>query len=155
MSAVTKVGPVRALAATLFLVLSSTTAAAVDLKPGEIIDKTNSEKVKDVISPGVMWCVNNGMELEIVPYEEIPIPNIYKEATEKYSAQVGLTEDNMLSNWVAGKPFPSVDNNDPHAATKIMYNFERTHYFTETLDLNLVDADTGSNYIDAKGSFLF
>jgi len=86
-----------------------------------------------------------------VPYHKVPLPKAYREATERYAGQVSIDDQHMLSNWVAGQPFPDVDPNDPLAAEKIMYNFERTHYFTETLDLHLVDADTGALYIDAKG----
>ncbi|HEY2773466.1 MAG TPA: DUF1329 domain-containing protein [Candidatus Binatia bacterium] len=123
-----------------------------EVKPGDKIDKTNAERVKDLVSPGVRWCVENGMEINVVPYEKIPVPADYQAATEKYSPQVKLGKDNTVENWVAGKPFPVIDNNDPQAAQKIMYNFERTHYFTETLDLNLTDADTGALYIDANGN---
>ncbi|RMD81413.1 MAG: DUF1329 domain-containing protein [Candidatus Dadabacteria bacterium] len=122
-----------------------------ELKPGAVIDASNVDKVKDYVTPGVAWCVKNGMTLEIVPYREVPLPKAYVEATEKYAGQVSIDDQNMLVNWVAGQPFPEIDPNDPKAAEKIMYNFERNHYFTESLDLHLVDADTGSLYVDAKG----
>ena len=125
--------------------------AAPGVKPGDIINRTNSEKVKDLVSPGILWNVNNGMELKIVPYKFIPLPKAYVEATEKYSAQVTLDENGVVSDWVAGRPFPNIDPNDPFAAQKIMWNFQNTHYFTESMDLHLTDADTGSLYVDAKG----
>jgi len=121
------------------------------VKPGDLITKANVEKVDGLVAEGVKWCVENGMTMDIVPYEPVPIPDDYRAATEKYSGQVELSDERMLVNWVAGKPFPNVDPNDPQAATKIMYNFERTHYFTESLDLNLTDADTGALHRNAKG----
>jgi hypothetical protein len=127
-------------------------ANSAGVKPGDKITKANAERVADLVSPGVRWCVENGMEMDIVPYEKIDVPADYQAATEKYSAQVKLNANNTLDNWVAGKPFPAIDNNDPQAAQKIMYNFQHTHYYTETLDLNLTDADTGSLYIDANGN---
>ncbi len=127
-------------------------ATGNEVKPGDVINKTNAEKVKELVSPGVRWCVENGMELNIIPYQKIDVPADYLAATEKYAGQVRLNANNTIENWVAGKPFPKIDPNDPQAARKIMYNFERTHYFTETLDLNLTDADTGSLYIDANGN---
>jgi len=137
-------------AAFLLLACFATVSTAA-VKPGDKIDKTNSEKIKDLVSPGVKWCVDNGMDMDIIETRPIPMPEDYKAATEKYSGQVRLNSNNMVENWVAGKPFPVIDPNDPQAAQKIMYNFERTHYFTETLDLNLTDADTGALYIDANG----
>ena len=47
-------------------------------------------------SDGVQWCVNRGMEMKIVPYQKIPLPTLYQEATEKYSAQVKLKDDQTL-----------------------------------------------------------
>ena len=61
----------------------------------------------------------------------------------------------VLTNWVAGKPFPKVDANDPKAATKLMYNFENTSYFTDDLNVHLPDADTGSFQVDASGQRLY
>jgi len=119
--------------------------------PGEVITKDNAAPVDGIVSEGVMWAVRNGMDLKIVPYENIPLPTAYQAATEKYSQQVQLGADNGLKNWVAGRPFPTLDASDPKAAAKIMYNFQNTHYFSDDLNMHLVDADTGSLYVDAKG----
>jgi hypothetical protein len=131
--------------------LTAGSAAHAQVSPGEKITRHNADKLTGIAPEGILWCVRNGMDIDVVPYEEVPIPEDYKQATEKYSAQVQLTQDHMLANWVAGKPFPVIDPNDPEAATKIMYNFERTHYFSETLYLNLTDADTGALHRTANG----
>ena len=63
------------------------------------------------------------MSLKIAPTERIDWPPPYKEATEKYSAQVRLSPDGRsLVGYVSGEPFPILDSNDPHAADKIMWN---------------------------------
>ncbi|MFP6625577.1 MAG: DUF1329 domain-containing protein [Deltaproteobacteria bacterium] len=144
-------GTIAALVALLVVLIPSAQTWAEEVKPGDLITRRNSERVKDLVSPGILWCVNNGMELDIVPYKTIPLPKAYTKATEKYSSQVSLSQDNLIENFVAGQPFPNVDLNDPKAAEKIMYNFSYTHYFSESMDLHLVDADTGSLYVDAKG----
>jgi hypothetical protein len=126
-------------------------AALADVEPGDVITRENAEKVDDLVPPGVSWAVKNGMDLNIVAYKRIPEPQLYKEATEKYSDQVGLTDIGLLDNYVAGRPFPTIDHNDRWAGTKIMHNFERTHYFTDDLNVHLPDADTGAFYVDAKG----
>ncbi len=139
---------------TLLWALCATTgqAGAQDVRPGDIITKETAERVEELVSPGVQWAVINGMDMKIVPYERIPMPSAYEEAAQKYSGQVEIDEQNALRNWVAGRPFPTVDPNDPKAAPQIMYNFERTHYFSDDLNLHLVDADTGSLYVDANGN---
>ena len=125
---------------------------AEEVTPGDVISRDNSEKVADLVSPGVLWSVRNGMDLTIVPYQKIGIPSAYLEASEKFAGQVTLDEKNVMQNWVAGQPFPGVSSDDPKAAAKIMYNFQNTHYFTDDLNLHLVDADTGTLYIDANGN---
>ncbi len=127
-------------------------ALAAEVKPGDVISKDNAEVVADLVSPGVLWSVRNGMDMTIVPYQKIGIPTAYQAASEKFAGQVTLDEKNVMQNWVAGQPFPGVSSDDPKAAAKIMYNFQNTHYFTDDLNLHLVDADTGTLYIDANGN---
>jgi hypothetical protein len=123
-----------------------------EVQPGDIITRANKDKVKDIVSDGVQWCVNRGMGMTIVPYKKIALPAHYQAATEKFSAQVKLKEDQTLEGYVGGRPFPHVDMNDPMAATKLMYNFERTHYFTDDLAIHLFDADTGQLTVDREGN---
>ena len=133
------------------LALSAATAPA-QVNPGEVIRKQDADRVKSLVSPGVHWLVSRGMEMTILPHEFAPDPPAYREATEKYSGQVKLAPDGVLdeSTYVAGRPFPIIDVNDPQAAIKIMYNFERTRYFTDDLTAKLFDAETGA--IQQKGA---
>ncbi len=127
-------------------------AASAQPKPGDEITRSNVEQIKGLVSPGIYWAVENGMDMKIVPYRKIGIPKAYAEATEKYGGQAVLTDDNSVDNWVAGRPFPIIDENDPHVAAKLMHNFQRTHYFTDDLNVHLPDADTGNFYVDASGN---
>src|SRR5262245_24685973 len=47
----------------------------------------------------------------------------YEAATEKYSNAVRLGPDGELLNYIAGRPFPSFDRNDPQAGQKLAWNF--------------------------------
>lgn len=127
-------------------------AATAEVKPGDLITRANADKVKGIIPDGVQWCVNRGMTMTIVPYKKIDIPEVYQQATEKYAPQVKLKDDQTLDGYVAGRPFPLVDVNDPHAAAKLMYNFERGHYYSDDLALHLFDADTGQLTVDSSGN---
>jgi len=138
------------LAAALSIALPAPVAAQV--KPGDKITRSEAERVKDLVSPGIYWAVENGMDIDVIPYKKIPEPKIYSEATEKYSGQVELTEDGSVENWAAGRPFPVIDSNDPKAALKLMHNFEKSFYWTDDLSVHLPDADTGNFYIDAKNN---
>ena len=126
-------------------------AASAEVTPGDVITRANQDKIKGLVPDGVQWCVNRGMTMTIVPYKKIELPPPYQTATEKYSAQVKLKGDQTLEGYVAGRPFPLVDANDPQAATKIMYNFERGQYFSDDLAMHLFDADTGQITVDRDG----
>jgi len=150
-----KVTPLRFTAALTLacgLALGSPPVGRAEVQPGDMITKENQDKIKGLVADGVQWCVNRGMEMKIVPTKKIPLPKLYQEATEKYASQVKLKEDQTLEGYVAGRPFPQVDMADPKAATKLMYNFERTHYFTDDLALHLFDADTGQLQVDQGGN---
>jgi hypothetical protein len=114
-----------------------------DVQPGDVITKANADKVKDLVSPGMLWCVQHGWPMKIVAAKPIPLRTAFKEATEKYSGQVKLGADGLgLQNYVAGRPFPNIDPNDKQAAIKIMHNFS-LQVTIDDLDLRNFDADTG------------
>lgn len=115
-----------------------------DVQPGDVITKANMDKVKDLVSPGVEWCIRHGMQMKIVPYKKIEWNKAYREATEKYGGQTKLAPDGRsLVGHVAGMPFPNLDPNDPQLALKIMWNYEYKPYVTDDEDLRNFDADTG------------
>jgi len=120
-------------------------AASADVVPGDKINAQNVDKVKDLVSPGMEWCIKRGWPLTIVEPKRIEWPKAYKEATEKYSGQVKLSPDGLrVQNYVAGLPFPNVDPMDSLVAMKIMWNWNYTHLTTDDVDLRNFDADTGS-----------
>ncbi len=119
-------------------------AVRADVQPGDVITKANIEKIKDLVSPGVEWCVKHGMTMKIVPYKKIEWNKAYREATEKYGGQTKLAPDGRsLLGHVAGMPFPNIDPNDPQIAQKIMWNYEYKPYLTDDVDTRNFDADTG------------
>jgi hypothetical protein len=121
--------------------------ALADVKAGDTINASNVDQVKDLISPGLEWCIRHGWPIRIVDYKKIEWPPLYKQATEKYSAQVQLAPDGLtLQNYVAGQPFPTIDANDPNVAKKIMWNYEYKWLITDDVDLRNFDADTGTIY---------
>src|SRR5262245_13901427 len=64
-----------------------------DVKPGDMVTADNAAKVKDLVAPGVLYKVEHGMQMKIVPSQRVDWPPPYKDATEKYSAQVRLSND--------------------------------------------------------------
>ncbi len=133
----------RGIAASVLLVIASAGFASAQVSPGDTITKANADKVKDFVSPGVYWCVQHGWPMKIIETKPITLRKAFTEATEKYSGQVKLTPDGLgLLNYVAGRPFPTIDPNDKFAPIKIMHNYSM-QVTIDDLDLRNFDADTG------------
>ncbi len=129
--------------ASLMLGIAST-AAVADVEPGTVVTKANADLVKDLVSPGVIWCLEHGLQMKIVPYKKIEWDKAFAEATEKHAGQTKLSDDGrQLVGHVTGLPFPQLDPNDPQIALKIMFNYEYKGYTTDDQDLRNFDADTG------------
>jgi len=123
----------------------SADCARADVAPGDKITDANIDKVKDLISPGMEWCIKRGWPITIVEPKKVEWPKAYKDATEKYSGQVKLSADGLnVQNYVAGLPFPDLDPKDPQIAFKIMWNYDYHFLTTDDVDLRNFDADTGS-----------
>ncbi len=140
-----------AAAAGLFLAVSVALAigtARAQVKPGDVITKTNANLVQNLLSPGNYVMVQRGMTIDIVPSEKLDWPPPYSSATEKYHAQVALAPDGTLHNYVAGLPFPLVDANDPSVATKIMWNFSFRPLYSDDADLRYPEV---ASYTNAGG----
>src|SRR5437899_4264359 len=82
-------------------------AARAEVAVGDKITEANIDKVKDLISPGMEWCIKHGFPMTIGETKRVEWPRAYKEATEKYGSQVKLSPDGRtMENYVAGQPFP-------------------------------------------------
>jgi hypothetical protein len=127
---------VPAIAIALFILWAPAFAA---VQPGDLITPENAAKVADLVSPGNLILVKQGMRMKIVPPGRLDWPPPYKTATEKYSPQVRLTADGELQNFVAGQPFPLLDANDPQCATKVMWNFSYRPLYTDDVDVRDVE----------------
>ena len=127
------------------LVILCAVGPAAAVSPGDRISAENVDQVKDMLSPGMEWCVRRGFPITVSETKRIEWPQAYKEATEKYASQVRLTPDGLdIQNYVAGLPFPNLDPNDPQFALKIMWNYSYNFLTTDDVDLRNFDADTGS-----------
>ncbi|HVA80631.1 MAG TPA: DUF1329 domain-containing protein [Candidatus Binataceae bacterium] len=116
--------------------------AGAQVKPGDFITPANAAKVKDITPPGIYWHVVNGMTMNIVPTGRVDWPPPFKDATEKYSSQVQLSRDHKsMVGYVAGLPFPLIDDNDPYAGAKIIWNNTFRPIATDDYDLRMFECD--------------
>jgi uncharacterized protein DUF1329 len=123
--------------------LSSAPSAHAGVKPGDVITAQSADRVKDMVSPGVLWMVKRDMRMNIVPTERVDWPPPYKEATEKYSAQVRLGSDHRtVIGYVAGQPFPLIDVNDPYVGAKLIWNNVFRPIQSDDYDLRFFDCQS-------------
>lgn len=109
-------------------------ALAAFPEPGDVVNKSNMDQAKNVLTPTAEWMLNQGMVMKVGEYRKYEWPKAYKEATEKYAGQVKLSADGrQLFNYVAGCPFPNIDVNDPLAGSKVMWNHEYFPDFTDNV----------------------
>jgi hypothetical protein len=131
--------------ATVVAVIAVSVAARADVVPGDVITAKNVDKVKELVSPGLEWCIRHGFPITIAETKHYEWPKAYKEATERYASQVRLSADGLtVENYVAGQPFPNLDPNDRQVAHKIMWNYDYNFFVTDDVDLRNFDADTGT-----------
>jgi hypothetical protein len=136
-----------ALSLSVFLLAAN---ARAEVRPGDTITPENAAKIQNLVSPGVYYMVQHGMHMNIAPTQRIDWPPPYKDATEKYSSQVRLSDDHRsVVGYVAGQPFPLIDSNDPYAATKIMWNNVFRPIASDDYDLRFYDCQV--EYVNPGG----
>ncbi len=100
------------------------THPTVDVKPGDIIDNTNWQKIKNNAHPYILERVKNGtFKFRVKEKSSMIVPPEFNEATRKYAGTVKLGPDGELINYKAGIPFPKIDPDDPQAGLKVIWNF--------------------------------
>lgn len=134
----------------VFIVHASSTAASADLAPGTIVTKADVDKYSEYLPPSVVKMLEYGMKIEMTKQERCPWPEVFKQATEKYAAQVELAEDGYtMKNYVAGMPFPTIDANDPDVAWKIMWNHEYKPAYSDDVRTEwVVENEDSSGFIE-------
>ena len=52
-----------------------------DVQPGDVIGREDTDKIHELVSPGLEWCVKHGLPMRIVAPRAIEWPRDYEEAT--------------------------------------------------------------------------
>ncbi|MBI4516578.1 MAG: DUF1329 domain-containing protein [Deltaproteobacteria bacterium] len=132
------------------VLLAAATVARAEVQPGEVITKQNLDKARELLSPGIAWCVEHGMSITVAPTKKVEWPRAYREATEQNRGQVRLSPDgNTLENYVAGMPFPDIDPDAPDAATRIMWNYQYKPILTDDVLMRDFQVPSGPLTYDA------
>jgi len=120
------------------------------IEPDTVIDANNFASYKQYLPAAAQSAVQHGLKIRVVPTKRLDWSAGFTEATEKFSPQVGLDKDDVITNYTAGAPFPTVKLSDPKAAVKIAYNWHLGPFMPDDFTI----APWGSfAYEDASGAF--
>jgi hypothetical protein len=126
-----------------FLLITS--QAFADVAPGDVIDKTNWEKVQGMVPEKLLEMVKRGefiLDIEDTEYKSREcFPKFAEDAMVANVGKYDLNEDDWIIETASGKlakgiiglPFPEIDPADPEAATKLMYTREYVAYILGSL----------------------
>ena len=110
--------------------------ACGDVAPGDVIDRTNWEKAQDLLPESVLNWVKNGdfiLNVGELTYDlKEYFPEWVQASCKANLGKYDLNEKDTIVETATGKspgfiegiPFPVIDENDPHAGAKAIYNRE-------------------------------
>lgn len=104
----------------------------ISVKPGDKIDASNWEKIKDLLPPSVVNYVKKGdflIEIGELNWEYQPDAE-WRKKTAANAGKYDVAADGSLldkssgkvAKYVDGEPFPEIDLKDPKAGTKLAHN---------------------------------
>lgn len=128
----------RAVSALTLLVLAISVATAYGGPPAphELIDRNNLDIYSAYMPAALKFAIAHGLRARVTATNRIDWPAGFQLATEKYSGQASLDEQEHIQNYVAGMPFPLIHNGDPQAAVKIAYNWRWGPFVPDDVSLS-------------------
>lgn len=127
-------GNLAVLVTILWLLLAATPSALADVTAGDVIDKSNWEKVEGMVPDNaVQWLKRGDFTMEVAELNYAPrdyVPPVIKKSVEANKGKYDVDENDMLvevatgklPKFIEGPPFPEIDTNDPKAGVKLIYN---------------------------------
>jgi hypothetical protein len=110
-------------------------AGAAELPAGTVISAANVDQVKNdtfeghtiasLLTEKMEWRIrNNGWKLPLAKSQNVELDQNWVKATQANAGKTTInTESCRIDGWGAGAPFPNIDEKDPQAAEKIVWNF--------------------------------
>lgn len=117
--------------------VSSFTAAAIaaEVPAGTVISAENIDQLKSqtfeghsiasLLTEKLEWRIrNSGMKIPLAASQEVKLDPRWVKASQANADKTSINKDTCaIDGWGAGMPFPDVDEKDPQAAEKIVWNF--------------------------------
>ncbi len=93
------------------------------ITPGMSIDKSNFQVAQEVLPPEILKYLQAGdFAITVQETTDLPPREEYINVTLQHYAQVEVM-DGELKNYMAGRPFPLIDPQDPQAGEKMAWNY--------------------------------
>lgn len=143
------------------------TASAKELQAGFVITGKNIDEVKNDTFEGktigsmlperLEWQIrNHNLTLPLANSKPFAIDPVYKKLNDANKGKVTLAADKSLVGWEVGQPFPEIDEKDPDAAIKIIYNWVYAPPFGCVLNAPdyqylLIDGNSGLGRVQGWG----
>jgi len=121
------------------LVLSAFTLTAsvslADIKDGTVLSAANIDslyedtfeghKIKDLLTEKMEWRIReSGLQMPLVHSQKVEMDAKWIARSQSNVGQASLNEKTrQVEGWQGGMPFPNVDEKDPKAAEKIIWNW--------------------------------
>src|ERR1043166_4375896 len=116
-----------------------TAPASAELKPGDKLDKSNCQEAKGMLPDYVMEKFCDGKyaaEIIEVKDEAYQYSKKFRDGTEANAGKYYVNDEGFMfetatktwPHYWYGLPFPQIDENDPKAASKVMYNAQMTRF---------------------------
>lgn len=133
----------------LFVLLTTggSSAQAEELKAGTVINASNFDQllpqtfeghtIESMLTERLKHMIKHeGLTMKLRPYEKYDIDHRWVEATNKYAKDVKYDPATRIcSNYKAGLPFPEISEDDPHAGTKVIWNWYYGEASANNVDL--------------------
>lgn len=124
----------------------SLSQSRADIKLGDAVTQVNVAQAEALLTPATRWMVERGMRMTIIDNKKVTWPRAYREATDKYAAQVKLAADGgQIFDYVAGCPFPQIDIQDPMAGFKILWNYQQNPFSIDNMGTEMLIELIGSD----------
>jgi len=145
------------LAAAVLAGVSSRTAAAAGFKTGDMVDKDSWQKADGLLPPEILRHYKDGEYANKFidwPAAKTVFPPDFKAATDANEGKFTTGPDGGLlekatgtqPTYILGLPFPTIDEKDPAAGVKIVWNmFYRSWYFGN------IFAESQVNWVNPTG----
>ncbi|MCY1276235.1 hypothetical protein D9M68_259970 [compost metagenome] len=110
-------------------------ANAAEVPAGTVISAANIDQLKNdtfeghsiasLLTEKLEWRIrNNGMQMPLAASREVPLDPSWVAASKANAGKTSINREACrVDGWGAGAPFPDIDEKDPQAAEKVVWNW--------------------------------